>query len=240
MSQTSPTAGPIRGYPTHSSATLYNHPSIPPQNNIQPGQPANDYAALQHAENALIAHVAAGNSLNATQEEFLRRMGALRIDTTTLQYHGNASRGSTGPILAAAASGAPINTSYGFARTEVRGVFVSGLDFKTRSQDLIDLFSKAGTVRKCQVHADNRGNGKGTATIEFATAAEATQAAKALNNFPWRGRTLKVRSDREAVVVKTPAGLAGSSSSHYQRAADRDIDQGPTIVDGSNSRQVRS
>lgn len=226
-------AGMSRAYPAQGHTTGYIPTTVlapPPPPSVSSGPV--DY---QQAARALRARAAAGNALNATQEEFLRQMASLNIDATpSSQYPGN-----NGQVLAAAASGAPINTAYGFARTEVRGVFVSGLNFNIRAQDLIDLFSKAGTVRRCQLHTDSRGNGKGTATIEFATSSEASQAVQALNNFPWKGRTLRVRNDREAVVVSTPSASASSYAARRTVSASEDSGE-PTIVDGSSSRQVRT
>ncbi|QIX00773.1 hypothetical protein AMS68_006290 [Peltaster fructicola] len=181
----------------------------------------------------LRSHAAAGQPLSVDQESFLERMDSLSLRDT-----GSASVAR--PVYAAAPSGAIINTSNGYARTEARGVFAKGLDYKTRSKEVEALFARAGEITRCEVHVNSQGKPKGTATIQYATAAEARHAVQVLDQFKWKGRTLHVRSDRETIVIEAPTVAGGSRDGARDLSTSTDTtSQEPTIVDGSNSRQAR-
>lgn len=191
-----------------------------------------DGPQLYAAAIALRNRAAAGTPLDAKAQDFLRLISQLSLEHVP-------QPGVVTPVYAAAASGAVINTSNGYARTEIRGVFVQGLDFKIRQKDVEALFAKAGQVTRCEVHLNSQGKPKGTATVQFATAAEARHAIQSLDQFKWKGRVLRVRSDREAVVTEAPSASGSSrAASTTPTAQSETTSQEPTIVDGSNRRQV--
>lgn len=166
---------------------------------------------------------AAGKPLKPDQEELLRR-----VDNMRLQNH----QVKLAPVYVTNVTGPPVNTVHGVARTETRGVFVQGLNFKTKSKDIEKLFGKAGTIVNCDIHLDNKGKAKGSATIEYTTTDEALTAVKSLDGFRWQGRMLRVRTDREPVVISPPPSNAASSSTQH------DEQSGPIIVNGSNIRKA--
>ncbi|KAF2770925.1 RNA-binding domain-containing protein [Teratosphaeria nubilosa] len=128
------------------------------------------------------------------------------------------------PMYTMSAPGTPVNTRHGTVRTEARGVFVSGLNYKARTKDVEDHFRKAGQIIKCDVHKDHAtGKSKGVATIQYASTAEARKAIEKFDHSTWMGMRLKVRHDREATAVSPPPAQAS-------KAAE------PIIVNGSQVR----
>jgi cold-inducible RNA-binding protein len=76
-------------------------------------------------------------------------------------------------------------------------LYVGNLDFQTTSQDLIDLFSGAGEVRRAQVITDrDTQRSKGFAFVEMATDAEALQAISLYNGHVLNERALLVNEAR--------------------------------------------
>jgi len=90
-------------------------------------------------------------------------------------------------------TGLPINTQRGCITTEVRGVHVSGLNFKASDDDVRDYFTKAGDVVYCNVKTDSSGKSKGWAILRYASSAQAARAVSMLNRNVWMGKELKVK-----------------------------------------------
>lgn len=129
------------------------------------------------------------------------------------------------PVYATSSSGTLINTTYGVARTEFRGVFVKELDFKAQASEVEEFFSRAGKITKCELQTDSHGKSKGTATIQYSTRAEAAFAVRTIDGMRWRNRTLKVRIDQEPTVTENPPKPSSARSTEEQGQ--------PTIVNGS-------
>lgn len=128
------------------------------------------------------------------------------------------------PVYAVSSSGTPINIGHGTVRTEVRGVFVSGLNYKARTKDVESLFSRAGEVTKCELQKDtSTGKSKGNATIQYASAAEVQRAIDMFNGKSYMNLRLIVRKDKEATAISPPPTQASRSSE-------------PIIVNGSQSQ----
>src|SRR5262249_22079052 len=87
-------------------------------------------------------------------------------------------------------------------RTSLRGkenylmstkLYVGNISFNTSNQDLIDLFSAAGTVESANIVEDrDTGRSRGFAFVEMASKAEADAAIAELNGKEIDGRALKV------------------------------------------------
>ncbi|KAK3677434.1 hypothetical protein LTR78_002972 [Recurvomyces mirabilis] len=136
------------------------------------------------------------------------------------QAQAGASRSSA--AYTTTSSSLPVNARNGTVRTEVRGVFVSGLSYQARLKDVQALFSKAGELSKCEMQKDAAtGRFKGKATIKYATAAGAAQAISMLDGRTWLGMELKVRADTETTPVSPPPSAQASRTSQ------------PVIVNGS-------
>ena len=79
-----------------------------------------------------------------------------------------------------------------------RKLFVGNLDYAVTREDLEQLFSQHGEVRDVNVI-----EGKGFAFIEMSNQSEAEKAKKELNEFFFKGRTLRVDE------AKPPRGREG-------------------------------
>jgi RNA recognition motif-containing protein len=92
-------------------------------------------------------------------------------------------------------------------------IYVGGLPFSARDQDLQALFSSHGTVSSISVITDKyTGEGKGFGFVEMSTDAEADNAIRALNGTTMGGRTLNVNE------AKPREERNGGSSGGYGRS----------------------
>lgn len=99
-------------------------------------------------------------------------------------------------------TGTAVNVGQGAIRTEVRGVFVSNIDFKAKPEDILRHFGRAGQIVKCQLQKDPvTDKSKGNATVQYATTKEAKRAVDLFNDEKWMSMRLKVRLDRAHVAV---------------------------------------
>lgn len=120
-------------------------------------------------------------------------------------------------------------------RTEARGIFIQGLDYKIRSEEVRALFSKAGKIVKCTLQTDSRGNSKGVARIEYASMAEAQLAVQTFSGWKWHNRVLKIRLDKEEFVVNDDARTMPSGSKSSDVVHRTTADHEPVIVNGSGA-----
>ncbi|TKA82099.1 hypothetical protein B0A55_01808 [Friedmanniomyces simplex] len=157
----------------------------------------------------------------AMMQQYQQRVHALRAQQATEQQ---AARNA----YAYTSNGLPVNTNQGAIRTESRGVFVSGLNYKARSRDVEALFSRAGEISKCEVQKDAAsGRSKGKATVRYSSAAGAQQAVSMFNDKCFMDMPLKVRLDTEKTVVGPPNVATAQASSRSSQ---------PIIVNGSQVR----
>ncbi len=120
--------------------------------------------------------------------------------------------------------GIPKDLSHGYAPVESRSVFVGKLPHKAREKDVKSKFAKVGTIKKCTMKTNSRGQAK-SAIITYESTTGAGKAIEAFHKTDWMGQELEVRSDTNKETVQPPA-TAGSSRS--SSSSDE-----PTIVDGS-------
>lgn len=72
-------------------------------------------------------------------------------------------------------------------------LYVGNISFNTSNQDLIELFSAAGTVSSANIIEDREtGRSRGFGFVEMASSEEAQAAIAELNGKEVDGRTLKV------------------------------------------------
>lgn len=107
-----------------------------------------------------------------------------------------------------------VNMTQGCVRTESRGVFVHGIDFNITQAALRSVFSKAGSIEKCELqnyqHLPSKKRHSGKAIIIYTTSDEAQQAKALFNGMKLGRKNLEVRLDREAVQ----AGPTVANGSH--------------------------
>ena len=143
-----------------------------------------------------------------------------------------------GPVYVSSSAGTHVNVGQGAIKTEVRGVFISNIDYKAGTRDLQRFFSRAGEIVHCQLQKDPAtGKSKGNATVQYAAANDAKNAVRLFHNEKYMGMRLKVRLDKEPVPVGVPA--ASSSRSTGTASTSRPTQQSrnstePIIVNGSN------
>ncbi len=78
-----------------------------------------------------------------------------------------------------------------------RRLFVGNLSYQTDEQELTTLFSQYGSVESAQVIRDMAtGRARGFGFVEMGSDDEAQQAASALNNTQFGGRTIAVNEAR--------------------------------------------
>lgn len=142
------------------------------------------------------------------------------------QTNGSSSQAQAGtsrtaPQYVNSYTGTPINVRDGVALTVSRGIFVSGINYKAREEDVRHKFSKAGDVVKCALQTDaSTGKSKGVATVLFASSAEAQKAIDRYNDSTWMDKKIKVRIDKESTTLAAPPRS----------------DASPLIVNGSRVR----
>ena len=152
--------------------------------------------------------------------------------------HAQVERHTQGPMYISSPTGTHVNVSQGAIKTEVRGIFVSNVDYKASSKDLQRYFGRAGEIVKCQLQKDPvTGKSKGNATVQYAVAKDAKRAVAMFHSEKYMGMRLKVRLDKEPVAVGTPS--AGSSRTNGNASNSRTVQQSrnnaePIIVNGSS------
>lgn len=76
-------------------------------------------------------------------------------------------------------------------------LFVGNLDFKVKSDDLADLFSKYGEVKSARVITDKEtGRSRGFGFVEMENEAEAKAAIEKLNGVEFKNRSISVNEAR--------------------------------------------
>ena len=77
-------------------------------------------------------------------------------------------------------------------------IFVGGIPFNSREEELREQFEKFGTVASCKIIIDREtGRSKGYGFVEMPDDDEGKKAVEGLNNFEFGGKTLGVRIAEE-------------------------------------------
>lgn len=143
------------------------------------------------------------------------------------------------PLYVPTPSGTYVNVSLGTIKTEVRGIFISQIDFKAGTKDIQRYFGRAGEIVKCQLQKDSQGKSKGNATVQYAAAKDAKKAVQMFDDQQFLSMRLKVRLDKDPVAVGRPAASASrtNGSSTSRSAQQSRITSEPIIVNGSGWRK---
>ncbi|WFC96138.1 hypothetical protein MBRA1_002794 [Malassezia brasiliensis] len=128
-----------------------------------------------------------------------------------------ASSASHTPRLGAHGARFPYTAAAAAASDQRTQLHVRNLPYSVRWQDVKDLFRRAGTVLRADVHltADNRSCGTGT--VLFATEDDALRAVDALHGYTWQGRVLDVQLESPSrpssgLAHHAPGGTASPAS----------------------------
>jgi hypothetical protein len=168
------------------------------------------------------------------QQQQLQRQQQQQQQQRQQQQQQQQQRQSTQlPMYAANATGTPINISQGIVRTECRGIFVNGLNYKARTKDIENHFGKAGQIAKVDLQKDPQtGKSKGNCTIQYTNAESAARAIAMFHEQSFMTLRLNVRRDKEATPIDAP------SSSNARSAQAGKTNPEPIIVNGSQVRQA--
>lgn len=77
-------------------------------------------------------------------------------------------------------------------------IYVGNLPFEVNQEDLVEVFTEYGTVKRVHFPVDrDTGKKRGFAFVEMESATQETSAITALDGAEWMGRELKVNQARE-------------------------------------------
>jgi RNA recognition motif-containing protein len=90
-------------------------------------------------------------------------------------------------------------------------IYVGNLSYEVTQEDLTEVFSEYGTVKRVQLPTDREtGRLRGFGFVEMETDAEETAAIEALDGAEWMGRDLKVNKAKPREERPSSGGGRGS------------------------------
>eukprot|EP00252_Welwitschia_mirabilis_P011371 TRINITY_DN2557_c0_g1_i1.p1 TRINITY_DN2557_c0_g1~~TRINITY_DN2557_c0_g1_i1.p1 ORF type:complete len:232 (-),score=44.20 TRINITY_DN2557_c0_g1_i1:519-1214(-) len=84
-------------------------------------------------------------------------------------------------------------------------VAISNLDYGVSNDDIRELFSEVGDLKRYAIHYDRSGRSKGTGEVVFARRSDADTAVKRYNNVQLDGKPLKLEIIGTNLAVPAPA-----------------------------------
>ncbi|KAL3695580.1 hypothetical protein R1sor_009656 [Riccia sorocarpa] len=145
----------------------------------------NPYATAKASKRHSLMHPLIGNARQRT----LRR-----APDTTWQH--DLFEDGTGAGVATAGRGMGIETG--------TKLYISNLDYGVSNDDIKELFSEVGDLKRCSIHYDRSGRSKGTAEVVFSRRPDAVAALKRYNNVQLDGKPMKI----ELIGTNLTAGAA--------------------------------
>ncbi|KAF7805485.1 THO complex subunit 4A [Senna tora] len=95
-------------------------------------------------------------------------------------------------------------------------LYISNLDYGVSNEDIKELFSEVGDLKRYTIHYDRSGRSKGTAEVVFSRRTDAVAAVKRYNNVQLDGKPMKIEIVGTNIATPTVApsanGAVGNSN----------------------------
>lgn len=88
-------------------------------------------------------------------------------------------------------------------------LYISNLDYGVSNEDVKELFSEVGDLKRYAIHYDRSGRSKGTAEVVFSRRADAIAAVKRYNNVQLDGKPMKI--EIVGTNIATPAAPSSAA-----------------------------
>ncbi|KAF0889696.1 hypothetical protein E2562_030173 [Oryza meyeriana var. granulata] len=115
------------------------------------------------------------------------------------RFHSrSATRAAAAPYHAITFQAPPTAYGYGTQPTPLANVetgtklYISDLDYAVSNEDIKELFSEVGDIKRYSINYDRSGRSKGTAEVVFSRRSDALAAVKRYNNVQLDGKHMKI------------------------------------------------
>ncbi|CAM8898056.1 unnamed protein product [Rhodiola kirilowii] len=98
-------------------------------------------------------------------------------------------------------------------------LYISNLDYGVSNDDIKELFSEVGDLKKYSIHYDRSGRSKGTAEVVYSRREDAVAAVKRYNNVQLDGKRIKI--EIVGINVAAPAAVSANVSDGTTNGAPR-------------------
>ncbi|KMZ74452.1 putative RNA and export factor binding protein [Zostera marina] len=101
---------------------------------------------------------------------------------------------------------APVDNMVSSIETGTK-LYISNLDYGVSNEDIKELFSEVGDMKRFSVHYDRSGRSKGTAEVVFSRRNDALSAVKRYNNVQLDGKPMKIEIVGTNIVTPAPHAI---------------------------------